>query len=76
MIHVGDRGIYSSICADAARRFAGEKCGQNVMKKWSLGKKAVTIKGGVYLEKNSGVYILQFAPMQLSALLGKNVVKM
>ena len=36
------RGIYSSICADAARRFTGEKCGQNVMKKWSLGKKAVT----------------------------------
>ena len=36
------RGIYSSICADAHRHFAGEKCGQNVMKKWSLGKKAVT----------------------------------
>ena len=35
------RGIYSSICADAHQRFAGEKCGQNVMKKWSLGKKAV-----------------------------------
>ena len=41
MIHVGDRGIYSSICADAARRFAGEKCGQNMIKKWSLGKRAV-----------------------------------
>ena len=31
MIHVGDRGIYSSICADAARRFAGEKCGEKVV---------------------------------------------
>ena len=38
--HKWTRGIYSSIYADAAWCFTGENSGQNVIKKWFLGKKS------------------------------------
>ena len=60
------RGIYSSICADTHRRFAGEKCGQNVIKKWSLAKKEVPTNGilfkGMFFSLHNGNEVRKKGP--------------